>query len=236
MRRTGTATNHAKFLTAAGVLLLMTVAIACSPVTGDSSDDFYGTTLTANAAAPPFTLRDQFGNLTSLSDFQGKVVLLTFLYTNCPDVCPITTNQLREAYDSLGETTNDIAIVAVSLDPARDTVAAAMDYSERWKMTDRWSYLVGTERELAPTWKAYYLDPTSLRPSAESDTAAAHDLTPRPNAPKAGIDALVQESYLVIHSAPIYLIDQEGKMRVIITHPFDVAGLVRDVQALSNQG
>ena len=190
----------------------------------------------ANAAASPFTLLNQFGEETSLSDFRGKVVLLTFLYTNCPDVCPITTNQLREAHDSLGETVNDIAIVAISVDPDRDTVAAAMDYSERWKMTDRWSYLVGTQSELAPTWKSYYMDPASLRPSAHTEAGSAHDLSPDTGPRNAGADALVRESYLVIHSAPIYLIDRDGVLRVVITHPFDTADLVDDARALSAGG
>ncbi|MDA0770791.1 MAG: hypothetical protein BZY79_05780 [SAR202 cluster bacterium Casp-Chloro-G4] len=227
---------YTKILVVAAGLLLMTLVTACISTPGGASDDFFGTTLTANAAATPFTLHDQFGNQTSLSDFRGKVVLLTFLYTKCPDVCPITTNQLRETYDSLGETVNDIAIVAVSVDPERDSIAAAMDYSERWKMTDRWSYLVGTEEELAPTWKAYYLDPASLRPSADSESPSAQDSTLQANPSKAGIDALVQESYLIIHSAPIYLIDRDGIMRVVVTHPFDTADLVHDVKALSSKG
>lgn len=215
----------------AGVLTI--VLTSCFSTSGFTVDEFHGTFLTSGDAAAPFTLTDQFGEQTSLADFRGKVVLLTFLYTNCPDVCPITTNQLRETLDALGETTKDVAVVSISVDPDRDTVAAALDYSERWKMTDRWSYLVGTDSELAPVWKAYYLDPASLRPSADSESTATSESGLRA---KAGIDALVQESYLVIHSAPIYLIDREGIARVVVTHPFDVTDLVDDVQTLVDKG
>ena len=238
MGSSGTATLLAKTVTARAVLPLIAMAVACSFTPGGAfqgtQGDFRGTFLTANAAAAPFTLRDQFGQSVSLSDFKGKVVLLTFLYTNCPDVCPITTNQLREAYDSLGERANDIAIVVVSVDPDRDTVAAALDYSERWEMTDRWSYLVGTQPELAPVWKAYYLDPASLRPGSHDDDGPDHEGTSSAGSGNAGIDATVRESYLVIHSAPIYLIDRDGIARVVVTHPFEVSDLVHDVRALVN--
>ena len=233
--RSGTTTPHAKTLAAMAGWLLIALAVACSFAPGSTPVDFRGTTLTANEAAAPFTLTDQFGQSVSLSDFQGKVVLLTFLYTDCPDVCPITTNQLRETLEVLGDTVNDIAIVAISVDPDRDTVAAALDYSERWKMTDRWSYLVGTEPELAPVWKAYYMDPASLRPSSHDD-GPAQESTHAVNSTGAGDDVPVRQSYLIIHSAPIFLIDQEGIARVVVTHPFDIVDLAHDVQALVDSG
>lgn len=212
--------------------LLVFALTACSVTAGGPSDEFRGTALTAEDEAMPFSLQNQFGEQTSLSDFRGKVVLLTFLYTNCPDVCPIVTNQLRETYAALGDTIDSADIIAISVDPERDTVEEALHYSERWKMTDRWSYLVGTDDELSPIWKAYYLDPASLRPSASEEAASAIETPPANNA---GIDALVQESYLIIHSAPIYLIDAEGKLRVVFTQPFDTEDLVHDVEVLANR-
>lgn len=232
MRRSGTALARAKFLGNTGIMAALLVVAACSLTSGEPPDELRGTVLTARDVAPPFTLLNQAGMPTSLSDFRGKVVLLTFLYTNCPDVCPITTNQLRDTYEALGETANEAAIVAISVDPERDTVEVALDYSERWKMTDRWSYLVGADAELAPIWKAYYLDPASLRPSADIEAAVAA----QENQQAAGIDALVQESFLIIHSAPIYLIDREGRLRVVFTQPFETADLIHDVQYLTDNG
>ncbi len=231
MRRRSTASSRAKFLGIIAAVLVMVLA-ACSLTSNEPPDELRGTVLTAKDDATPFTLLNQLGMPTSLSDYRGKVVLLTFLYTNCPDVCPITTNQLRDIYEALGETVNEAAIVAISVDPERDTVQVAFEYSERWKMTDRWSYLVGADAALAPIWKAYYLDPAALRPSA--DIKAAADA--QENQQAAGIDALVQESFLVIHSAPIYLIDREGRLRVVFTQPFETADLIHDVQYLANNG
>lgn len=207
------------------IALLAFLSAACST----APLPFKGTRLTAESPAYDFMLHDQFGEESGLRDHRGKVVLLTFLYTNCPDVCPITTSQLRSAREMLGDSADDVAIVAVSVDPERDSTEAAYQFSERWRMTDIWSYLVGSEDELKPIWKAYYLDPAipdsrSERRVAEVEVGESH--------PAGSVDAPIADSYLVIHSAPIYLIDQEGRLRVVFTLPFETEYLVHDVKLL----
>ena len=215
--------NRLKYI---GLSLFVMTLAACS----SGTLPFEGTELTAKNQATSFQLADQFGQTVSLEDFQGKVVLLTFLYTNCPDVCPITTSQLREAHALLGEDADKVAIVAVSVDPERDTVASAHRFSERWNMTDNWSYLVGTEDELRPIWKAYFIDP------AVNDRDNANSEEPQESTPQApsigGVDALIQASYLVIHSAPIYIIDKDGIMQSLFTLPFETESLMHDVMLL----
>ena len=76
-----------------------------------------GTELTAKEPAPEFTLLDQFGEETSLREERGKVVALTFLYTNCPDICPLTAHSLGKAHEALGEDAARISIIAISVDP-----------------------------------------------------------------------------------------------------------------------
>ena len=73
-----------------GLLVLALLATACS-----GSESFRGTALDTPDTAPPFQLRDQFGQAVSLSDYLGKPVVLTFLYTSCPDICPIVTETLH---------------------------------------------------------------------------------------------------------------------------------------------
>ena len=190
---------------------------------------FKGTRLTAESPAYAFMLHDQFGEEVGLNDHRGKVVILTFLYTNCPDVCPITTGQLRSAREMLGDSADDIAIIAVSVDPGRDSVDAAHEFSERWDMTDSWSYLVGTEAELRPIWGAYYLDPAIPDSLSERDGA---EVEAGDHPPAGGVNAHVADSYLVTHTAPIYLIDQDGRMRVVFTLPLETEDLVHDVRLL----
>ena len=182
--------------------------------------------MTANAPAADFRLTDQFGESVALSDFKGKVALLTFLYTDCPDVCPIAANHLRQASRLLSEDGADIAIVIVSVDPDGDSVDAARAYSERWGMTERWSYLVGSEEALRPIWAAYYIDPYLHGPGRNGASA-------QPGAASGGgVSALAAQSGRIIHSAPIYLIDTDGIMRVVFTMPFETEDLVNDARLL----
>ena len=206
-------------------LALLALAAACGP---PAAGEFLGTRLTAGESMPPFQLTDQFGREVASSDYRGRVVMLTFLYTNCPDVCPIVTAQLGKAIDALDADSSELAIVAVSADPERDTVDAAHAYSDKWKMSDRWAYLVGEREELAGVWAAFYVEPVAI----EQDAAAGHAAT---TAPSGSVDALrqdVREKYLVSHGAPVYIIDRDGVMRVVHTPPLDVDAMVEDVRTL----
>ena len=213
-------------LWAAALLLALTALAACAP----SAAEFRGTRLTAGESIPEFKLTDQFGRVAASADYRGRVVLLTFLYTNCPDVCPIVTGQLRTAREALESEAAEVAVVAVSVDPESDTVEAARAYSDRWRMSDRWEYLVGSRDELAEVWAAFYVDPVTYdheEGGEQGQTAEAP--------PAGGVDALRQglrERYLVNHSAPVYLIDREGVMRVVFTPPLDVEAMVHDVRVV----
>lgn len=212
------------------VLLLafsaLIVTSACA-----SSDEFLGTELTNPTEAADFSLHDQYGRPVTLRDLRGKVVALTFLYTYCPDICPVVTDHIRDTHALLGEDAGDVAIVAVSVDPERDTQERALDYSQTWGMEDKWSFLVGAEEELAPIWASYFIDP-----AIDDRGAEPHTTTPTPSTPApTGVDAFrdaIATAFLVIHSAPVYLIDREGTMRVVFTLPFDPESLAHDIRLL----
>lgn len=207
------------------------IALLLACATPASPDSFEGTVLTANAPATGFRLTDQFGESVALSDFKGKVALLTFLYTDCPDVCPIAANHLRQASRLLSEDGADIAIVVVSVDPDGDSVDAARAYSERWGMTERWAYLVGSEEALRPIWAAYYIDPYLHGPGRKGASTESASSLPQ-TASGGGVGALAAQTGRIIHSAPIYLIDADGIMRVVFTMPFETEDLVNDVRLL----
>ena len=216
----------------ASVALFALLALACARPA--APDAFKGTVLSAANPAPDFRLTDQFGEPASLADFRGKIVLLTFLYTSCPDVCPVAANHLREARRALAEAGGgDTAIVVVSVDPERDSVEAALAYSERWDMVEGWAYLTGDEDALRAVWDAYYIDPYLHGPGRDATTAGAGDgHSQAGQASGGGASALAAQSGRIIHSAPIYLIDAEGAMRVAFTLPFETADLVNDARLL----
>lgn len=108
-------------------------------------------------AAPDFRLTDQSGQPVALSQFKGKPVVLTFLYTHCPDQCPLTAEKLHSTVQELGKNAQNVGIIAVSTDPQRDTTAAAMDFSRAHSMQNSWHYLVGTRSALQPIWNDYHI-------------------------------------------------------------------------------
>jgi protein SCO1/2 len=105
--------------------------------------------------SPDFTLRDSTGKLVRLSQFQGKAVLLTFIYDHCPDVCPLIVANLHNALLKLGSQASKVQIVAVSVDPRGDTPATVKAFLAAHEMTGRMEYLIGSFRQLAPVWRAY---------------------------------------------------------------------------------
>ena len=109
-------------------------------------------------AIPPqdFTLRDQDGERVALSDFRGRVTVLTFLYSTCEDTCPVTATTIRGALDDLG---HDVPAVAVSVDPANDTPARARRFLSERRMTGRMRFLLGDRPTLSRVWEAYGIRP-----------------------------------------------------------------------------
>ncbi len=212
--------------TALAVVLL--ALLACRSPTPDV--EFNGTRLTNTGPAPGFTLTDQFNRSVGLDDFSGSVVVLTFLYTNCPNVCPIVTGQLRDVYRELGRDADSVRFVVVSVDPERDTVEAAARYLSKWGLADRWRYLVGDRASLERVWESYYLDPVIDDP--ETAGLVSSKRTPEPTGAIDALSAEIEDRFLVIHSTPVYLIDAEGRRRVVFTAPLDSNEVVQDIRTL----
>ena len=152
--------------------------------------------------APDFRLTDQFGKPVSLSQFRGKPVVLTFLYTHCPDVCPLIAEQLHSVMLDLGQDAQRVGVLAVSVEPKRDTVAAALAFSKVHNMTNYWHFLVGTEAQLAPVWTAY------------------------------AIGAQQVTTTVSMHTTALYVIDKQGRERTLLDQTFTPAQLTGILQTL----
>jgi len=211
-----------------GILLSVTLFTAC---TSTPTGVYNGTVFNTVEPAFGFELQDQFGSLVNLTDHEGKVVVLTFLYTNCPDVCPIITTQLRETFQELSDVQDEVQFMAVSVDPDRDTISEAHDFLEKWGLVNDWSYLVGTQDQLEPIWKAYFVDPAIN----DRDTLQTSN-TPVPQPQNTGVlgslSQQITNTYLVIHSSPVFLIDRLGQRRVVLTSPLDPSGIAHDIRLL----
>jgi protein SCO1 len=115
-----------------------------------------------------FTLRDQDGRPTSLADARGKVVVLTFLYTSCRDLCPA---QAADVADAVSRAGGGAVVYGVSVDPVGDTREHVRYWLDEHGLDGKpVKYLTGTREELAKVWRAYGIVPIAATP-AESEAA-----------------------------------------------------------------
>jgi protein SCO1 len=152
-----------------------------------------------------FALRDQRGDVVRFSSQQGKVVLVTFLYTNCPDVCPLIAENLNGALRELGSDRDSVRVLAVSVDPQGDTPKRVRSYARRHHLQPEFHYLIGSQQELSPVWKAY--DVTAIARNPELvDHSAFTLLVDRKGLARAVYDATVR-SKAVVHDVRLLLAD-----------------------------
>jgi len=188
------------------VVILVTVlqrnaaAPHVSTSTTSNSSGLQGTNLD-NRLAPNFQLTDQMGKSVSLAQFKGKPVVLSFLYTHCPDVCPLTAERLHTTMLKLGKQAQDVGILAVSTDPKRDTADEAIKFSRAHNMQDYWHFLIGKEQTLSPIWSRYSIDAQ-------------------------------QQQQIVNHTMVLYVIDKQGRERVLLGSDFTPDQMTKDLQIL----
>lgn len=162
--------------------------------------------LSPSTQAPPLALRNYLGQPVNIASYRGKAVLVTFLYTSCPDVCPLITSNLRVAQNLMSRAARAKAqIIAVSVDPKGDTSQAVAAFLARHEMTGRMQYLVGSASELAQVWKAWGV----------------------------GSQRDVQQPQFVNHSGIVYGITASGERTTLYTAGFSPADIAHDVPLLA---
>src|ERR1700683_4238712 len=107
--------------------------------------------------APDITLVNQFGQPMSLSQFRGKVVMLSFEDSECTTVCPLTTTSMLEAKQLLGAAGNQVQLLGVDANPTATSVADVLAYSRVHGMVNQWDFLTGSPAQLKATWAAYHI-------------------------------------------------------------------------------
>lgn len=157
-------------------------------------------------AAPEFSLRGSDGQDLTLGRYRGKVIVLAFGFTSCPDVCPVTLGTLADARKKLGAQGDELQVVYITVDPERDDVERLRSYLKSFDATFVGG--TGTAEQLAAVRKEYGI--------AASRRAAG-------------------ASYGFDHSSYSYLIDRSGRLRALMPYGHPPGDYVHDVKLLLEQ-
>ena len=186
------------FLIAAMAIIL----VACSPKPEFKNIDITGST----AFGKDFSLLDPDGNTRTLADFKGKVVVMFFGYTQCPDICPTTLTEMQQVMTLLGPQSDKVQVLFVTVDPERDTAAILKQY--------------------VPSFDSRFL---GLRPA---DEAALENVTKDFKIYYKKVPGKNPGSYTMDHMAGSYAFDPQGRLRLYIKHAQGPETLAHDLKEL----
>jgi protein SCO1/2 len=196
----------ARLLTHVCTALLLACALpACSPTPpSPPAVAFQGRDISGSLTLQDFTLTDHNGQPRKLSEFRGKPVAVYFGYTHCPDVCPTTLAELAQSMRELGPQADQVQVLFITIDPARDTQALLKSYAPAFD--PRFIGLTGSPAQIASVagqFRALY----RRQDGAYGD-------------------------YTMDHSAGAYLLDRDGKLRVEVPYGSGAATFTHDLRAL----
>ncbi len=191
-----------KILRLCFVATLCFLLAACSPKPEFKNIDITGST----AFGKDFSLLDPDGKVRTLADFKGKVVVMFFGYTQCPDVCPTTLTEMQQAMALMGPQSNKVQVLFVTVDPERDTAEILKQY--------------------VPAFDSRFL---GLRPA---DEAALEKVTKDFKIYYKKVSGTKPDSYTMDHTAGSYAFDPEGRLRLYIKHAQGPETLAHDLKEL----
>lgn len=183
--------------------LIMMALSACQP--NAQQNQFSATDISGADFAQTLNLTDHTGKPRALADFKGKVVALFFGYTHCPDVCPTTMADLKQAMKLLGAHSDDVQVLFVTLDPERDTQEVLAQFVPGFD--PRFIGLRGTVAEVAANLSEYKVYAAKVSEPGKS-------------------------GYTMDHSAGLYVFDKTGAPRIYLGYGEKPANIAHDLQLL----
>lgn len=193
----------------AALLILFVIASLLGACHQDEQQPWQLTDISGHMPDLSFRLTDDQGKTVTASDYHGKVTLLYFGYTHCPDVCPLTLAQLHVVMQKLGKLADGASILFVSVDPTRDTPAVLHDYVRAF-------------------------DPHAI--GLTGSPADIEALSKRYRAAFSREPGKTDGNYDVSHSSGIYIFDGNGKARLLATPTDPQDKLVHDLHLLLSPG
>ncbi len=186
------------------ILAMVLSLVACDKL-ASKPPSFTATDVTGLGYARDFKLTDHNGKPRSLADFRGKVVVMFFGFTQCPDVCPTTMAELSEVMKQLGPQAEQVQVLFVTIDPERDTQTLLQQYVPAFdkRFLGLWGDAAATAK-VAKEFKVFY----------------------------AKVPGKTADSYTMDHTAASYVFDRNGKIRLFVRHGQGAEPVVHDIKQL----
>lgn len=215
--------------------ILLVASLLLSGCVGEAEDEleFNGTEFGDPPLAPDFTLTDQHGDALTLSDLEGRVIVVAFVYTSCPDICIAISANMAWLQANLGEYEERVVFISITIDPARDTVEHLAEWTA--SLGYDWPHLTSENSdvliEVYEDWRIY-VDEEHLNDSATDDDS--HNSSDEHSHNASDEDA--DEEYEVGHSTITFILDKQLRKRVAYTGTtWDMNGFVEDLQKLVDE-
>jgi len=202
---------RSRLLVLAAVAVAIGVAAGCggssstAGTAGGTTAGFEGGIISPRRQAPPLVLKDIDGRVVNIRDLRGHPVLVTFVYSHCPDVCPLIMSNLRVVRQRSGALGKRMRVIAVSVDPKGDTPAAVRSFLQARGVAGFVDYLIGSRAQLEPVWAAWQVAQSVPKDNPE----------------------------LVEHSSLIYGVTSSGELATAYPVGFTPAQIAKDLPLLN---
>jgi protein SCO1/2 len=181
------------------------VSLALAGCDSASKAEFIGSDITGTRLGVDLALQDSAGKTRRLEDYKGKVALMFFGFTHCPDVCPTAMAELAQTMEILGKDASQVQVVMITVDPERDTPEILAQYVQAFNPT--FTGLWGTPEQLSATaksFKAFYAKSPGATPDA----------------------------YSMDHASSFYIFDKKGEVRVLARGDASAQDIASDIRQL----
>lgn len=168
--------SRAALIGVSAAVLFVAVIVVAAGLRGPKSVDAYrGSMPPRGIALEPFDLASYSGERVTSTSLRGKVVALTFLESKCKQACPVIAFDIARGVERLSRKERDnVAAIAISVHPLDDTPANVRDFLSKRRALGKLDYLVGTEAELRPVWRRYYILSALDTGDANTHSASVH--------------------------------------------------------------
>ena len=206
------------------IIAALTVTLVVAGATLFRAPTFRGTVVEPRTTAPGFTFTNQHRQTVRLDDYRGKIVLIYFGFTHCPDACPKTLGTWKSVYNTLGAEADQVRFVFISIDPKRDTPERMKEFLNTFNPD--FVGLGGTMEAIDDAALSYLVFKYADDEKAYTSGHQHSDST---------LPELTPNTYMIYHSALTYVVDRAGKIALVFPLDTTAQDVTADLRILLKQ-